>query len=422
MGQSVTPSQLDGFFKDVYGDDVINLVPETAKFVKMVKFCSADKEEGNKYNQPVVLSNEHGITYASVGDGAFTLKDSISMTMKNAEINGAQILLRTSIPYETAARASNSKKAFAKATDLIVENMMESVTKRLEIAYFYGGTGLGKTTGSVNSSATKTVVTLSEASWAAGIWSGMEDATVQLYTAVPALISSGTDSVFTISGIDITNRKLTLTGSATGITALDTAVGAGTCDVYFNGAYGKEMKGLDYLLTTSGTVHGIDNSVYSLWAGNVHSAASADLTIGKVLAGMGLPVARGLGEDVDMFINPKTWGKLNSDLAALRKLDGSYSKKKTEVGTEAIVFHGQNGEIRLHSHNVVKQGDAFSAPLKRVKRIGSSDVTFKSFANGERMFRELSDAAGFELRLYTSQALFLECPARCLKINNIVNS
>lgn len=421
MAQYVTPSQLDGFFKEVYGDDVVNLVPESAKFVKLVRFSPADKEEGEKYNQPVVLSNEHGVTYASAGDGAFTLKDSISMTMKNAEINGAQILLRTSIPYETAARASNSKKAFAKATEMIVENMMESVTKRLEIAYFYGGTGLGKTSSSTNSSSTKTVVTLTEASWAAGIWSGMEDAKINFYNG-SSIVSSGSDAIFTISAVDIENRKLTVTGTSTGISALDTSIGSGTRDIYFDGAYGKELKGLDYILTTSGSVFGIDNSAYALWAGNSYSCGSANLTMGKILAGVGKPVARGLNEDLDLFVNPTTWGNLNGDLAALRKFDQSYSRRKLENGTEAIVFHGQNGEIRVHSHNIVKLGDAFAAPLKRCKRVGSTDVTFKSFANGERMFRELSDSAGFELRLYTSQALLLETPARAVKFTSIVNS
>jgi hypothetical protein len=424
MAQHTTPAQLDGLFKEAYGDDVLNLAPDVAKLVKLVKFVSADKENGEKYNQPVILSNEHGVTYAAAGDGAFALKDSVAMTMKNAEIQGSQMLLRTSISYDTAAKASNSKKAFVKATELIVENMMESITKRLEIAVLYGQSGLGKIASSTNGSATTTVITLTAASWAAGIWAGMEGAKVQIYLST-TLVSSGADSIFTITAVDIDNRKLTLTGTSGGISTLDThiAANANNDDIYFDGAYGKEMAGIDKIITNTGSLFGIDAAAYSLWKGNSYSASSADLTMGKILQGTALAVNRGLNEDVDVFINPVTWGRLNSDSAALRKLDQSYSKKKLENGHEAICFYGQNGEIRVQSHSVVKQGEGFSFPVKKSKRIGAQEISFKRpGGDGEKMFRELSDNAGYELRVYCDQAVFLEYPARCLKFTGIVNS
>ena len=36
MAQYTDPTQLDGLFKAVYGDDVISLVPESAKLVKSI--------------------------------------------------------------------------------------------------------------------------------------------------------------------------------------------------------------------------------------------------------------------------------------------------------------------------------------------------------------------------------------------------
>ena len=50
MSQYVTPSSLSGLFKEAYADDLINLVPETAKLIKMVPFVQRDKELGNKYH------------------------------------------------------------------------------------------------------------------------------------------------------------------------------------------------------------------------------------------------------------------------------------------------------------------------------------------------------------------------------------
>ena len=105
MAQYVTPSQLSGLFKESYGDDVMNLVPEVAKNVKMIPFVSRDKELGNKYHQPVIVASEQGVTYAAADAGAFALEDSVSMTMQDAQIQGAQMLLRSAISYDSAARS-----------------------------------------------------------------------------------------------------------------------------------------------------------------------------------------------------------------------------------------------------------------------------------------------------------------------------
>lgn len=48
MSQYVTPSQLSGLFKESYGDEIMNLVPEVAKLVKLIDFVPRDKETGNK--------------------------------------------------------------------------------------------------------------------------------------------------------------------------------------------------------------------------------------------------------------------------------------------------------------------------------------------------------------------------------------
>ena len=53
MAQYTTPAQLSGLFKEAYGDEVMDLVPEVAKIIKLVPFVQRDKETGNLYHQPV---------------------------------------------------------------------------------------------------------------------------------------------------------------------------------------------------------------------------------------------------------------------------------------------------------------------------------------------------------------------------------
>lgn len=424
MGQYTTPSQLSGLFKEAYGDDVMQLVPEVAKIIKVVPFVSRDKEEGNFYHQPVIVANEHGLTYAAANAGAFSLNNSISMTMQDAQIQGSQMLLRSAISYDSAAKASNSKKAFIKATELLVENMMESMAKRLEIACLYGGLGgIAQADSSVNTNATTTVITMTVASWASGIWAGLEGAQLQFYTvAGDALISTGADSIFTVSAVDDANYKVTVTGTSTGITALDSALGSGDQYVYFNGAHGSEMKGLNSIITNTTSLFNIDASVYTLWKSNTYSASNAALTLGKIVAGVSLAVQRGLNEKASVLVSPQTWSNLMTDLAAFRRLDTSYKSSKIEQGAENLTFYSQNGELEIISHNCVKKGEAFIIPMKKVKRLGAQEVSFKTPGREDEIFLHLPSNAGFELRLYTDQAIFLETPARATKITGIVNS
>lgn len=424
MGQYVTPAQLTGLFKEAYGDDVYNLIPDVAKVVKMVPFVQRDKEEGNKYHQPVIVSNEHGVTYAGPSAGAFSLNNSISMTMQDAQVEGSQLLLRSAISYDAAAKASNNKKAFVKATELLVENMMESITKRLELCVLYGGTGLGIGDSSVNVDATHTTVTFLTATWASGIWAGSEGAQLQFYTyPADALVSSGADSIFSVTAVNTDARTITVEGTATGITALDAALAStGQASAYFYGSHGSEMAGLDKIITNTGTLFNINATTWNLWRANTYSASSAALTIGKVLSATAKAVDRGLNEPVTLLCNPKTWSNLNNDLAALRHYDQSYSRRKLDNGTEAISYYGQNGEISVESHNCVKEGEAFILPFKRVRRLGAQDVSFKTPGRGDDIFTQLANNAGYELRIYTDQAVFLETPARAVKITAIVNS
>ena len=418
---AVQPSDLTGLFKEVYGDEVINLIPESAKLVKEVPFVSAEKQQGNKYHQPVVVSYSHGVTYAAANAGAFALNTAVSMSMQDAQVDAPQILLRESLSYDSAAKASKGGvKAFVAATELLVETMMESMMKRVEIASWYGGTGLGQVSAKTNSNATTEVLTISDATWAAGIWAGMKNAKLNAYDNVGALISSGADSIFTISVVDVANKKITVTGTSTGITALNGATL--NFDLFFNGAKTAEMSGIDKILTNSGSLFNIDASAYELWKANVYSAASGALSFGKALAATATAVNMGLAEKVKLWVSPATWSNLNSDLAALRRLDGSWKRGKGENGSESVSYYGQNGEIEVMSHNIIKQGEAFILPMKRIRRLGAQDVSFKTPGREDEIFLHLPDSAGFEIRNYTDQQIFLETPARAVKITTIVNA
>jgi len=75
------------------------------------------------------------------------------------------------------------------------------------------------------------------------------------------------------------------------------------------------------------------------------------------------------------------------------------------------------------SHSIIKEGEAMAIPMARVRRLGAVDITFKTPGMGDdEFFLHLADAAGFELRCYTDQHIFLETPAKAVRYYGIVNT
>jgi hypothetical protein len=332
------------------------------------------------------------------------------------------MLIRSSMAYEAAARASNDKKAFVKATSLMVQNMVNSMAKRLEISMLYGRTNIGQISAS---SAGSGVYTLTTASWASGIWAGAENMPLDVTAlAVPTSATKvNTVGALTVSAVNLTARTVTVTGAGADIAAVDAAAATGAFFVPL-GSLLNDVFGLDRIITNTGLLYNIDASLFNLWKGNTYDAQNAALSFQKILAAVAFAVERGLDQDVVCLLSPKTWANISSDQAALRMYDDSYKSSKLENGASEYSFHGQNGKIDIVSSIYVKEGEAFLFPPKRLKRIGAMNISFKmpGRQQQEDFFLELTSQAGYELRAYTDQTLFCDSPARLVKVINIVNS
>lgn len=425
MAQYNTTSTLDGLFKIVYGEGPINAIPEIAVLQKKIAFKQSERI-GKAYNFPVILSSEAGVTYLAAGAGVSTLNDAIAAQLKEASVDANQIIIRGQMDYEAAAKAVASKSAFKNASEMLVQNLMETAAARLEMAMIYGqsATGLGTADSSVNTNATTTVVTMLAAGWAPGIWSGKENALINFYkVSDDSLVSSSTDAIFTISVVDFTNRKLTVTGTATGISALDTALGAGDCYIHWKGAKGVEPVGLDKIITNAGTLFGISAATYALWSGSSYGFGSAAATTAKFLNMAGQAVAKGgLMEEADILVSPKTFTNVSGTMTDLRRQNGGVKETEGLAGFETIVLMGPNGKLNLVPHPMIKEGECFLVPMKRAKRIGTQEFSFETPGRKGELFLHVADKNAYELRLYSSQALIIEKPAQCVKGTAIVNS
>lgn len=395
---------MNALFKEVYADKVKELVPDGVKVLNLIDFMAKDKQPGNFYHQPVVLGLEHGITFASSDEDAFNLRPAISGVIKDAVIRGNSALLRGLIGINAVSRSQGSKQAFMDATKYVVGNMLRSMTKKIEAEMLYGQKGYA-TIASVSG----TTLTITTAEWAPGIWAGSEK--------MPLEIRSADDSTSRgeakVQSVDMNLQTVTIANSVPGITGGDV--------IWHAGAHGNEFPGIHQILSqTSGTLFGIDVGSFNLFQGNSYPVGGA-LSFSKIISAAARPVEKGQEGRLLCLVNPRTWANLNNDQAALRLYDSSYSTERAKNGSRALVFYSQNGEIEIQPSIYIKQGYAFMLDLSEWARVGSSDITFKRPGQGEQFFKDSENAAAYELRLYTDQALFCAAPGKNVVLTGIVN-
>ena len=413
-----TTTDLNGLFKMAYADKIENLIPDESLLTRAIKFQGRDYLLGNQYNQPVIVRSEQGFTYSRPNNGTFNLNPASSMKTQNAIVDGFIILEQSGISYEAVARSDNVN-SFRNAVDLVMGDAMESFGRRLEIALLYGQspTGLGGLASATGVDSTHTTLAFATGQWSAGLWTPLEGANLDVYVSNVAGSALNTAGPVTVTSINVTAKTITVSAATGDITAINAGVTSGSLVRFYtagtNGA--DEAVGLDKIMLNTGTLFGIDASVYSLWMANTYSVAGA-LTLAKIQAGVAVAAARGLSEDVNIYVNPSVWQELATEQVAYRMLDSSYSTKGVENGFEKLTFFSQNGKLSVLAHKYVKEGEAFLLPTDRAVRIGSSDISFNipGTDNGQ-IFIQNPTTAGFTFRIFSQQSLLVTKPAVCIK-------
>jgi hypothetical protein len=350
---------------------------------------------------------EHGVTFASSDDDAFNLNPPIAGVIKDAQVKGYPLVLRSALGYVAASRAAQGgKQSFMDATKYLVSNMLRSVTKKLEIEMLYGQ--MGYATVASNSGADVTITT---AEWAPGIWAGAEGMPIEVRNSA----GNTSKGEFSVASVNMDTRVVTLNANPGTLTSGDV--------IWHKGAYGNEFPGIHKILSQStGSLFNIDVGAYNLWRGNSFSASSAALSFNKLSLAATRAVEKGLDGRLLALVNPRAWANMLNDQAALRKYDSSYSAAKVENGSKSILFHSQNGDIEIEPSIYVKEGYAYLLSLEDWFRVGSQDMSFKRPGQEGEFFRDLENSAAYELRLYTDQALFCSAPGRNVLITGVVNA
>lgn len=413
-------SPLEGFFKTRYGQ-LHKLCPTQFNLQRLMPF-SESEQIGDKFVEVALLQNEHGVCYATAGEDAFSLADSIAAQTKPTEIQGSQHVLKVRIGYNAIKSARRrGPTAFEGTMDTIVANANDSLRKRVEIDMFWGQDTNGL---AVISSVSSDTATIAAANWAPGIWAGSEGAYVNVFqTGLTALRGAGTG---TITGVNMANRAIT-------IDDLSGIGGAATDVILFGAQTGNGMRstsawycqqGLYGCMTASSTLFNIDIT-YSVWRPSSYSAGSGTLTFSKVQKALYQVISKGYKGDMRLIVNPTTWADMLDDEVALRR----HTKEKTNqysVGADGIKFYTSVGVVTIEASIYIKEGYAFLVPEPknrgaRWRRIGASDVGFDTIENSVQIER-VADKAAYEFRLYDNQAIYCGRPGYSCYINNIVNA
>lgn len=400
---------LNALHKTVYGQGVPELVPQVAKIQREFAFESG-KKLGDYYEQAVRLALPSGFTH-EVSDGTagvYTLNDAKAGTQSKAKIYAYQTVLRDQMAYDDAAKAaSGGAQAYKQGTAFFFEGLQRGARKRIETNLLYGQVGVGEV--QTYTSGDPSIV-IKTAEWAPQIWSGMKGAEIDVMDASTSTVRA----TVTITAIDIENRKLTLSATASGCTAAD--------KIYFKGSYAKEMNGIHKILSNTGSLFNIDAGTYDNWKAVSLANGSAALSFKSIKKAIARAAGKGLMDDIVLYVNPLGWDDVAEDILNLRTIQKN-EVRRVEIGHEEIVYVSQNGNTRLVSHPMVKEGYAYGMCKPYWHRIGAADFDLGvPGIDGGNAWFHLDGKAGIEARGYTNQAIFSEMPGVSFMITGIVNT
>lgn len=426
-------STLNGNYKRIYGK-IVNAVPSVGYLLKNVRWDKGNMV-GASYEELVIVRSENGYTYGGSAGTNYTLNASVAMGTEPARVTPFEYTMRSAVSYGAASRAAKAgPRAFAKWSALILKNMTQSVTRRLEISLIHGqhAEGIGSAaidafTDLGGAGLTATIL-FAEDQWAPGIWRGAEGALLNAYDGSDVIIADSANIDLTVTKVNFRTRTVTVTGTAALIDAIETANDSAATAFFFKGSRTSDMVGMKQIFSNlTGTIHEISADTNGAWAGNLFDCGSESLSHAKIMGYAAELYGRGHDEeendeDMIVLVSVFTWVDLHQEQAAARVYDASYEEKMAKQGFKAIRYFSPSGQwLSIVAHPCVKGGEALMFPMSRLKRIGSAEKEWEIPGADSDPWYPQADANGAEIRNYSDMTVFCSLPAECAYIDNIVN-
>lgn len=401
-----------------------NPLPSDNTFAQFMPFVRKDMQGGENYNFPVKLSHEHGFT-PNVDNSAFALNSARDSVTKNAQLTGATIMLRGTLPYDTtsalmhgAENGGPNGSSFFEPVDAKVEGLMVSGEMYREVQLMYGpgtASAAASNIGVINANVSAadldpgTIVNITAASWAPGLWNNLQNALIDIYQSDGSTLRESSVTVSAV--VKATNRlSLVKTSSAEVPAAGDVIV--------LRDARTKSCYGLQAILENSGSLFGIDAATYPQWKA-VSKNVGGTLTRAVILGLAAELYANGLRDGGKLFVPGCAFSDLSEEAGELMRFGNTDGVKRQ--GDENLVYRTPAGMIEVAVHSYMKNGIAMFLSTDNGRRVGNTDLTFNLPGTNKWFYNELPDNAGGQFRIYSNQAPVLERPYHCAILSGITS-
>lgn len=419
----------------------INPLPGDTSIRKYLKLVPPQQRNGLKMQYPVQAAFSHGQTVTPNGTIG-TLKAARSGVQLMAEIDATNLYMRDVLSYDSFMRGNNgaSKEggsaAYWAPYDKLVKDLQLGMEYYTEIALMHGpGTGativddigVVATTPVAGGSATTygggtgPVVQLTAATWSAGLWNNAGNGgTVGSGMLVDVLNSTGTavleTNVEILGVVDPSLCQVKMLGGTPG----STTVTAGQ-RLLPAGWFQSQAIGVGGILKNTGTFANISAANNAFWRAR-SSNVGGPLTAAKLLIALAKMKANGVTDGLDGFIHALQFADIVNETTALARWvseNGGSTGDVKVFGADRIEFMSACGPVSLINHNFQKQGQAYFLPKKESVRVGASDISMRGIDDG-KIFLEIPDQTGSEIRSMAQQAPLIKVPAHALFMFGIV--
>lgn len=424
---------LNGIAITKYAKRAEDVIPvDVAPLTSMLTLEQGQKL-GLQFQFPLELTYDDSTTYAAAGSGAFSFNETVTGQMLPAIVNSTNYLHRGVIDYETIARTDDapSEGAIENAVDRMMFRIDTGLSANMEVDFWYGGTNIGVVAdpivgnGSNGAPAGQLRVTITNASFAPGLWIGRKGSRFDCYqltaaTGRPTSTKRNANAALVLYRFDLKNRQVYFTGNSTDFAA----VTAGDGFLKFN-AYGQGTQGMDYVMTSEGTtLYNIDTTQYDLMQPSYYDNGGVGLTLKRLYSGMSDPISKGVGmRGVDVWLNPDNFADLLANESILRRYAEAGGTGKN--GFSGLTYDSQVGRMTFLPTPIIKRGEAFVGPTKRTcSKVGAAEPALKNFGmrggNDAQYLKPIENKAGCEAQKYGNLGFLNKLPAHWLKIGNIV--
>lgn len=469
---------LSGNMKTVYDKgEVSNLFSVDTPLLKLIGGLSKNpgiKKVGDHFEYPLGLTYSQGHSYHARGSGAFAFRKARPGKVRKAEVDAQQHFHRTAADWETLERAADKngnipEGAYEDHAKRILRDLRYGTMARVEESFWYGSTNLGIFVQGSAVSESRTVdgssvagvtLTLTYESFAIGLFVGKEGAPYDVYKIDSDGRPTGTrlnvaatetlgDSTTTYRPmileqiVSMEDRKIFLSGHATDITAIVTAVN--TVDSFRYGltywdAVGNETKSIDWIATNSALAEysGLDPALSLYLQAHLRDNDDKQMSFTRFIRHLNPLVQLGLSSTsqqvmrlegkeelatVDVWCNPSTHDDLTNNETGQVRHNTPTTGAVTQ-GFDTITMITKIGRTRFFSYPRIKTGEMFVMPSAMIcEMVGTSEPYLKDWGNGQNQYlRQLEGVAGVEAAMYGVLGLFVRRPAWILKINGIRNS